>query len=175
MALNDIRTGGDFGAKFIGDAATVKDNVEIRSYTGDNKTQEGILYVNPSREQSAPTEKGNQKIPFSLILGHEIAHGLANVQGVKFKDWTTVTTETGDRTLSQSEIYATHIENNLRAERGMPLRTYYSPTGDGGVEFGTRILDAKSRSLYYPTGDISPHSKYKTVPANKRYIYPVKH
>ncbi len=172
-ALDDIRTGGDFGAKFVGDLATGKDNLEIRSYDGDNKTQEGILYVNPSREQSAPTEKGNQKIPFSLILGHEMAHGLANVQGVKFKDWTTVNIndEGGTKTLSQSEIYATHIENNLRAERGLPLRTYYSPTQDGGADPATRILDSKSRSLYYPTGDISPHGSYKTVPADNRYIY----
>jgi RHS repeat-associated protein len=172
-ALNDIRTGGDFGAKFIGDAATGKDNVEIRSYTGDNKTQEGILYVNPKADQYAPTEKGSQKLPFSITLGHEIAHGLANVQGVKFGSWTTIPTEGGDRTLSQSEIYATHVENNLRAERGMPLRTYYSQDGDGNPMYETRILDSKNRSLYYNTGNTSPtgNSYPKTVPEANRYIY----
>ena len=172
-ALDQIRTGGDFGAKFIGDLATGSDNVEVRPTTGNNVTQDGILYVNPGAEQSAPTEKGNQRLPFDITLGHELAHGLANVQGVHFKDWTTINTDEsgGTRTLSNSEIYATHIENNLRAEQGLPLRTYYSPTADGGAVPATRILDSKYRSLYYPTGDIAPHSTYKTVPADSRYIY----
>ncbi|MGN6196292.1 MAG: RHS repeat-associated core domain-containing protein [Ginsengibacter sp.] len=175
-ALDEIRNGGDFGSKFITDAATGADNVDMRYTNGDNKTQDGILYLNPSREQIVPTKKGNQKAPFDLILGHEMAHGLANVRGTKFKDWTTVNIndEGGTRTLSSSEIYATHIENNLRAEQGQPLRTYYSPTQDGGVVPGTRLLDSKSRSLFYPTGDTSPHSSYKTIPAINRYIYPIK-
>src|SRR5690606_10714874 len=78
-ALDEIRTGGDFGAAFIRDAMGT-DNIEIRSHTGNNVTQEGILYVNPGAEQSAPTEKGSQKLPFSITLGHEMAHGLANVR-----------------------------------------------------------------------------------------------
>jgi RHS repeat-associated protein len=172
-ALDEIRTGGDFGAKFVGDAATGKDNVEIHSYTGDNKTQDGILYVNPNADQSAPTEKGSQKLPFSITLGHELAHGLANVQGVKFGNWTTLPTESGDRTLSQSEIYATHVENNLRGERGLPLRTHYSQDGDGNPMSETRILDSKARSLYYNSGNTSPggNSYPKTVSEANRYIY----
>ncbi len=174
-ALDEVRSGGDFGAKFIGDAATGSDNVDVRSTTGDNKTQDGILYVNPSAEQYAPTEKGKQKLPFSITLGHEIAHGLANVQGVKFKDWVTIPIDEsgGTRTLSQSEIYATHIENNLRAERGMPLRTHYSQDKDGIPTSETRILDSKSRSLYYPAGNTSTggNTYPKTVPADNRYIY----
>jgi RHS repeat-associated protein len=172
-AIDQIRTGGDFGAKFIGDAATGNDNVEIHSYTGDNKTDGGNLYVNPKADQYAPTEKGSQKLPFQITLGHELAHGLANVQGVQFKDWTTISTASGDRTLSQSEIYATHVENNLRAEQGLPLRTYYSQDADGNPASETRILDSKYRSLYYNTGNTSPggNSYPKTVPEANRYIY----
>jgi RHS repeat-associated protein len=146
-ALNELRTGGDFGAKFVGDLATGSDNIEIRSHTGNNVTDGSTLYVNPGADQSAPTEKGSQKLPFSITLGHEMAHGLANTQGVAFKDWVTLPTEAGDRTLSQSEIYATHVENNLRGERGLPLRTQYSQDGDGNPMSETRILDSKARSL----------------------------
>jgi RHS repeat-associated protein len=172
-ALDDIRTGGDFGGKFVGDLATGKDNIEIRSTTGDNVTQDGILYVNPNAKQDAPTEKGVQRLPFKITLGHEMAHGLANVQGVAFKDWVTIPTEKGDRTLSQSEIYASHIENNLRAEQGLPLRTHYSPETGGGVNEDTRLLDSKGRSLYYPAGNTSPTgiTYPKSVPADNRYIY----
>jgi RHS repeat-associated protein len=172
-ALDQVRTGGDFGAKFIGDAATGSDNVELRSTTGNNVTQEGIIYLNPDAKQSTPTEKGSQLSPFEITVGHELAHGLANVQGVKFDKWMDVPIdEDGNtKTLSQSEIYASHIENNLRAEQGLPLRTYYSPDAAGGVYSPTRLLDSKARSLYYPTGDISPHSNYKTVPSDNRYIY----
>jgi RHS repeat-associated protein len=172
-ALNELRTGGDFGAKFVGDLATGSDNIEIRSHTGNNVTDGSTLYVNPGADQSAPTEKGSQKLPFSITLGHEMAHGLANAQGVAFKDWVTLPTEGGDRTLSQSEIYATHVENNLRGERGMPLRTHYSQDGDGNPMSETRILDSKARSLYYPSGNTSPGgSSYpKQVPSDNRYLY----
>jgi len=172
-ALNELRTGGDFGAKFVGNLATGSDNIEIRSHTGNNVTDGSTLYVNPGADQSAPTEKGSQKLPFSITLGHEMAHGLANAQGVAFKDWVTLPTEAGDRTLSQSEIYATHVENNLRGERGLPLRTHYSQDGDGNPMSETRILDSKARSLYYPTGNTSPggNSYPKTVPDANRYIY----
>ncbi len=172
-ALNELRTGGDFGSKFVGDLATGSDNIEIRSHTGNNVTDGSILYVNPGADQSAPTEKGSQKLPFSITLGHEMAHGLANAQGVAFKDWVTLPTEAGDRTLSQSEIYATHVENNLRGERGMPLRTHYSQDGDGNPMSETRILDSKARSLYYPSGNTSPggNSYPKQVPSDNRYLY----
>lgn len=79
---------------------------------------------------------------------HEIAHGLANAKGVKFADWITLPTTSGDRILSQSEIYATHIENNIRAEQGLPLRTHYSQDADGVPVSDTKILDNKGRSLY---------------------------
>jgi RHS repeat-associated protein len=172
-ALDEIRTGGEFGAKFIGDAATGSDNIEIRSYTGNNVTDGSILYVNPEADQSAPTEKGSQKLPFSITLGHEMAHGLANAQGVKFGDWVTIPTESGDRKLSQSEIYATHIENNIRAQQGIPLRTHYSQYGDGTPVSETRLLDNKARSLYYPTGNTTPggNNYPKQVPKGNRYIY----
>ena len=172
-ALDEIRTGGDFGAKFIGDAAVGKDNIEIRSYAGNNVTDGSILYVNPGVNQSVPTEKGSQKLPFSITLGHEMAHGIANAQGTKFGDWVTLPTVSGDRTLSQSEIYATHVENNIRAQQEIPLRTHYSQDADGVPVSETRILDSKARSLYYPTGNTTPSGNTypKRVPADNRYIY----
>ncbi|MBS4042289.1 MAG: hypothetical protein KGZ59_00535 [Chitinophagaceae bacterium] len=172
-ALDEIRTGGEFGAKFIGDAATGSDNIEIRSYSGNNVTDRNTLYVNSSADQSVPTEKGSQKLPFSVTLGHEMSHGLANAQGVKFGNWVTIPTESGDRKLSQSEIYATHVENNIRAQQGIPLRTHYSQDGDGTPVSETRILDNKSRSLYYPAGNSTPvgNSFPKHIPNDNRYIY----
>jgi len=75
--------------------------------------------------------------------------------------------------LSQSEIYATHVENNIRAQQEIPLRTHYSQDADGVPVSETRILDSKARSLYYPTGNTTPSGNTypKRVPADNRYIY----
>lgn len=62
-ALDALRTGGDFGAKFISDLATGSDNIDILSTTGRNVTQEGIIYVNPERNDDVPTERGNRNLP----------------------------------------------------------------------------------------------------------------
>ncbi|MBU3745375.1 MAG: hypothetical protein FGM61_12670, partial [Sediminibacterium sp.] len=172
-ALDDLRTGGDFGAKFVGDAATGSDNIDIKPYSGNNVTDGTTLYVNPNADQSAPTEKGSQRLPFNITLGHEMAHGLATAKGVKFDNWVTIPTEKGDRTLSQTELYATHVENMLRSESNLPLRTHYSQDSDGGTVSETRILDSKSRSLYFPTGNTSPSGNTypKTVLEPNRFIY----
>ncbi|AZA58196.1 RHS repeat-associated core domain-containing protein [Chryseobacterium shandongense] len=54
-----------------------------------------------------------------------------------------------------SEIYGTHVENIVRAETGLPLRTYYRTTVDGdGKSYpgrASRLIDNAGSSIYYDT------------------------
>ncbi|MEG0928748.1 hypothetical protein [Chryseobacterium sp.] len=54
---------------------------------------------------------------------------------------------------STAEIYGTHVENIVRAEFGLPLRTHYGSIIDGaGNEFPTgagRLIDSIGSSIYF--------------------------
>lgn len=51
-----------------------------------------------------------------------------------------------EKTGVEGDIYATHIENKIRAENGYPLRAFYGILGGRLVD---PILDSSGRSLYY--------------------------
>ena len=58
-----------------------------------------------------------------------------------------------EQNLPFDEIYATHIENKIRAQSGVPLRTHYiyETDEDGTLIFPkwSQLLDWDRRSLYY--------------------------
>lgn len=169
-ALNDIRTGGEFGASYIGDLVKGEYNVTIFEHSGRNTTQGSDIYADPDYPQLAPTESGTKAIPFRITLGHELDHASNHAKGITFGNWTSVSGPEGKRAISQSEISATHIENRIRAEQGLPLRTHYARyIGDGSPIQDTRILDNKGRSLYYRSDNSS--SLPKLVPKKERFIY----
>lgn len=59
----------------------------------------------------------------------------------------------GKNKLPFDEIYTTHIENKIRAQSGVPLRTHYIYSVDEGgtIKFPewSRLLDWSGQSLYY--------------------------
>jgi len=73
------------------------------------------------------TQEGIDISPF-INLGHELGHIRYNWNGGEYKEWLTVETPIGNKSINVSEIDATHIENLLRAEHRLPLRTYYIKT-----------------------------------------------
>jgi len=172
-ALNDIAGGGEFGKNFIGQLTSMSEYVTIgESKYGRNVTAGAKVHAELGEIQSANTQKGFQPIPFDIILGHELSHAYSNVKGATFGDWTTIPTAKGPKTLSTSEIYASHIENILRNEQGHPLRTHYSPYGDGSPVPNTRLIDSKGRSLYFQSGvtDFGATTN-KRVKSKLRYGY----
>ena len=51
--------------------------------------------------------------------------------------------------IPNTEKYATYIENEIRAEAKLPLRTHYAIIGNKGYE-PTRIIDKKTKkNLFY--------------------------
>lgn len=91
---------------------------------------------------------GNQSRPAFIGLGHEMAH-------IQDK-WSDGFIDTSDWYGGKiADQYATHVENQIRAEHGITLRTHYGANEENGVITGpnsnTRIIDSSGRSIYYNT------------------------
>lgn len=76
----------------------------------------------------------------------------------------------GNTTFYKTEIYATHIENMIRAEHGQPLRTHYSYAQDtDGLRYPAFKILAKRKSLYF---DSEGKSTYIKLNKNQTpYVY----
>ncbi|GHV35820.1 hypothetical protein FACS1894178_6210 [Bacteroidia bacterium] len=148
-ALNLLQTGGDAGNSLVNNLMESTNTVEI-AY-GTNGVNNNILSWQPSVLTSAMNTGGNSNRPAFIGLGHEMAHIQDAWNGTK--DKSTWFVSPGGKVVSNSEKYATHIENQLRAENGIPLRTHYANERIDGVGFRgyepSRIIDSKSRSLFY--------------------------
>lgn len=57
--------------------------------------------------------------------------------------------------MSRGEIFASHVENMIRAENGLPLRTSYSknPTVPEGLDIQTVLIDCTGNSFYYQSAN----------------------
>ena len=58
-----------------------------------------------------------------------------------------------------AEIFATHIENKIRAEQSLPLRTYYSV--EEGIYKGRIINKKNGTSLFYDSKEKTNYKKLK--------------
>jgi hypothetical protein len=81
---------------------------------------------------------------------HEMAHIQDTWNGtIDNSTWVTV----GGTSIPNAEKYATHVENQLRAENGIPLRTHYGIDASTGTRVGlesTRIIiQGTSMSSHY--------------------------
>lgn len=83
---------------------------------------------------------GNETRPAYIGLGHEMAHIQDTWNGtIDNSTWVTFP----GVSIRNAEKYATHVENQLRAENGIPLRTHYGIDVSTGTRAGlenTRII-----------------------------------
>lgn len=96
-----------------------------------------------------PTERGIQQSPFWLDLGHELAHGV---------DWVSRGASAGSTQdglmissgdiLKRTEIFATYMENNMRAESNIPLRTHYFTNTENTMGKGPLLIDNNRGSTF---------------------------
>jgi hypothetical protein len=154
----------------------MKEYITIKESTyGKSVTNGAKISMEQNEVQKANTEEGFKEIPFNIIMGHELAHAESNIKAVSssfaFKDWTSIDTPAGEKTLSTAEIYASHIENILRKEGKYPLRTHYSPDQDGNPVLGTQLIH-NGKSLHFRSGitDFKETSK-KHIKKDDRYLY----
>ncbi len=130
-------------------------DINIQSTTGENYYDKGTAYINPSLKSNYPTTDGQvSDSPFFIKLGHEMAHGMdPEKNGDVFGPWVGGRTQSKDDDVSHSEIFASHIENQLRAENNLPLRVSYRVSKGNkvarGVDFETMLIDSTGNSIYF--------------------------
>jgi hypothetical protein len=147
-SLNNLRTGGNTGSILVGDLMNSTNTVQIAQ--GSNKADPNGTYIkwDPNSTTGGMNEVGTENRPTYIGLGHEMAHIQDTWKGtIDNSTWITV----GGTSIPNAEKYATHIENQLRAENGIPLRTHYGIDASSGTRIGlesTRIARG-GVSLFY--------------------------
>lgn len=88
-----------------------------------------------------------------VVFGHELAHIIDKYENPG--NYHDIWVEKGfdvDKNIYRTEIFASHIENQIRAQSGLPLREYYGKTTyNDGTRSGTRgtlLIDNNNSSLY---------------------------
>jgi hypothetical protein len=94
----------------------------------------------PSSKNGGLNTRGLTERPSFIGFGHELAHGLDDVRGtLNFR-------RIPGQTFTFAEHFSTDIENRMRAEQGLPLRTYYGINATGAGIYP--LIDASGNSLH---------------------------
>jgi len=155
--LYKLEISGPTGSAVIGYFNDDSRQVDFRGYRDETYVTTGSLYNNIYVRNGFATNDiltvdGLQASKMFVTFGHELAHVIDRYENPKhYKDvW--AYKSNGDP-ISRSEIFASHIENQIRAESGLPLRQYYGISKDeSGRQFGLRgtlLLDGDNNSLYF--------------------------
>jgi len=148
-ALGTLRS-QTVGRGLVDDLAGSTNIVTIRSARANENNfatpaGDGIVWDSSSAIAGWNTA-GNQNRPAFIGLGHEMAHVQDIWKGTfDGNSWVTV----GANVIPNAEKYATHIENQIRAEHGVPLRTHYAidmSTGSARGLSSTRIINTINSS-----------------------------
>ncbi len=138
--LDKIKNGGSSGKKLINTLDKSSQKVLIQK--GNNKAQGTRAYWDPSDLDGGQDVTGTTARPPFIALAHELAHVQDKIEDgtVDFTQWFSV----DGKSVPEAEKYATDIENRIRSENGLSLRSNYTnanhPQG--------RLLDKNNRSLY---------------------------
>ncbi len=150
--LEGTLSGSDLTSFFANDT----DNVFIQKKAAGKKGNSQIgsfVKTDPNNKGAkVPTEDDVVESPFFVSLGHEIAHRrdlITNGNSI-FNTWLTLS---NGKTVKEAEKYASHIENMIRQENGLPLRTHYvlARTPSGALSgFGpSALLNSDGNSNFF--------------------------
>ena len=142
-ALDKIRTGGSAGNNLVSTLQSDSDMFVIGQ--GKNSNVGRTVKFDPSSTQSGLDETGGRSRPAYIGLAHELAHALDWDDG-SIDAGTWITYSDGS-TSTNAEKYASHVENQIRAENKIPLRAYYGI--DGGKGKGRLIIPGTRMSANY--------------------------
>ena len=165
--------GGEFGSSFITELSMRNEGIAIvpfekcmsRPRNGYKKDASILSIVGMDLDQQV--EGGTTY----TNLVHELAHSQDQLNGTMNNEvWTSI----NGKDLTKSEIYATHVENMVRAEH-IPvtsIRQYYSGNDGKIVEFKNNEF----RSLYFFTpneyvGTCGKLNTYKNIKTHTGYVY----
>jgi hypothetical protein len=147
--LSALESGGATGKELVSYFDNDKRDVSLVYSKGEfdaGKEYSDPIKLDPNMSKKLPQTNGFQESPFFVNLGHELGHKMDPNKYVLFGSWTAPD-------ISASEIYASHIENQIRAENGLPLRVSYGVNLNNkvanGVDRRTILIDSTGNSVYY--------------------------
>lgn len=148
-ALNKIKNGGKAGAELISGLENDKGYAIVGK--GKNKANGVFAKWKPSSGNSGLDTNGDTKRPSYIGLAHELAHVLDILSDGKLDmgKWY----EEGGKRITNAEIYATHVENQVRAENGVALRTHYGLRNN----LSTGALSGSGRVIVSGTSNVSQY------------------
>jgi len=112
----------------------------------------GTIGFNPNTTTSGLNTSGNTSRPAFIGLGHEMAHGRDSNRGLSYPTGNFNSYNGTHQGLFKTEWRAVYIENIIRGQAGLPLRTHYGTrlTASGPQPIGPKLLDASNNPINYP-------------------------
>lgn len=176
--LNKIAE-GEFGSQWIEEMVNMQESVEIHrskmasadagdtELTGYNHSSGNKAIINDGslRNPKLPTSNGLEEIPRFVALGHELFHAYGSAKGSKNLDpWYM----NGDKKILKDEFFACIVENWIRADHGLAIRTHYSNTIQNGKEVPNpaSALFQRIWRLPPPCEGLQPDDKGRPIPCN---------
>lgn len=156
-SLFQLGNGGSVGGALVGYFDNIKNNIKIEQTSDGNYYKDGVAYINTTNTFQAYTVNGLENIPLFIALGHELAHGMDPQKNPNFfGPWidTRTSQEIKDgkkceTCISNSEKYASHVENKIRAEWNLSLRASYRIINNTEMDRATMLVDKSGNSTYY--------------------------
>ena len=114
-----------------------------------------------------------------MTLAHELAHVLFNWTNGSTDIWITREQFKDNfggnipHDISISDIFTTHMENQIRAEHGQPLRTHYiNDTFGRGI--GPELINQSNNGVFSVYYDKNSQTNYKLLKSNVTPLYYIK-
>ncbi len=139
--------------------------MQIWKSKGESYASINAIRWNPNGNQIVPTTEGEQ-VSNEATLGHELAHIKYNWDGGKQEPWMV----TNGKQINISEIYTTHIENQIRAEHNLPLRTFYKKINGVRWDYRDRLINADGTSRFVNSKGVVFYSPLNKKSQPYRYI-----
>jgi len=162
-ALQQITQGDEnsFGNRFLSLFSNDNINVEIQENKLGGEGTKGVngtskdglnIYTSFSQNVNLNTTSGKSKSPFYVTLFHEIGHSFSSqVFDVAITDaiWVAKNETNGlPKNIINDEVYASTVENLLRSEQGLPLRTHYANNAEGLGVPESQLIDSGKKGPF---------------------------
>ena len=153
---------GNTGFSLVKELVELKKSIRIGPYNSNEyfPREKAIGWSSDNRSLSAPY----------VSLGHELAHAIDDLRGtMNHQVWIQKGTYEGlKQDIPFSELFSTYMENLIRKEHGLPLRTGYLFNETLNIYVGPSIVDSKRRSIFF---NKEGQTNYKPVKKENRYQY----
>ena len=141
-ALATLRE-GEVGNSLVNELMNSSNIVNIANRKNNSADPKGTyIKWNFSSIDGGIDQHGNRERPSYIGLGHEMAHIQDIWRGTAdYSEWI--------NGIPNAEKYATHVENQLRAEHGLPLRTHYGIVNGKGDPKTSLLIKGTFASRYF--------------------------